>query len=348
MAAGCSDDGGATLEGGQFRAVFLEGGFTSTGAENGSLMVGFDNRICSDWAGITECLDGFPPPEVAIDSAGEIATKAWVFRGHKSSSYKLQPRIERVAQSKSMQWAALEALVSSEFRARARIHLTAPLIPDDELSWLAMMQHYAVPTRLLDFTYSPFVGLYFAMRSGHYDTSRTHVRLWAVDARAVNDRFLQVALKASARGHASIRLRVRRAVLNDPDYLATDRDNMTSGTEGLHWLIAESLSATGKRRGALNRNGCVCAASPPAFNSRLVSQHGVFLINCAEGLSFWDSLTKLMEGCSGWGRSVDIPVGLIPEIESRLLQMNIHEQSLFPDMEGLAGLIRQKIRLQWK
>jgi len=37
----------------------------------------------------------------------------------------------------------------------------------------------------------------------------------------------------------------------------------------------------------------------------------------------------------------------IPEIEDRLFQLNIHEQSLFPDMEGLSGLIRQRVRLHW-
>jgi hypothetical protein len=61
-----------------------------------------------------------------------------------------------------------------------------------------------------------------------------------------------------------------------------------------------------------------------------------------------ESLSKMMEPCSGWAKTFDIPIDLISEIEGRLFQMNIHEQSLFPDMEGLAGLIRQKIRLHWK
>lgn len=57
----------------------------------------------------------------------------------------------------------------------------------------------------------------------------------------------------------------------------------------------------------------------------------------------------MMEPCeSEWCKTFDIPVHLIPEIEGRLFQMNIHEQSLFPDLEGLAGMIRQKIRLHWK
>jgi hypothetical protein len=55
-----------------------------------------------------------------------------------------------------------------------------------------------------------------------------------------------------------------------------------------------------------------------------------------------------MSTCSGWFKTFDVAAGAISEIEQKLFQMNIHEQSLFPDMEGLAGLIRQKTRLHWK
>jgi len=73
------------------------------------------------------------------------------------------------------------------------------------------------------------------------------------------------------------------------------------------------------------------------------------MFNCAEGLGFQEFLVKMMAPCSSeWCKTFDIPVDRIPEIEGHLFQMNIHEQSLFPDMEGLAGLIRQKIRLHWK
>jgi len=96
-----------------------------------------------------------------------------------------------------MPWSALQVLVSNEFKLRAHMHLSAPLIPKDELTWLAQMQHYAIPTRLLDFTYSPFVALYFAIRNRQEDASRIDLRLWAMNARAVNNRFKEVAFNAS-------------------------------------------------------------------------------------------------------------------------------------------------------
>lgn len=307
-----------------------------------------ESRQCSSWAEITKWLGDFPPPEISFYYESGFEARAWVFRGLKSSEYKLEPSIEREAQEKSMGWAALELLVLSEYKARARMHLSAPLIPSDEITWLAQMQHYAIPTRLLDFTYSPFVALYFAIRDGYQKSGRTHVRLWAIDALAVNSRFRIVSWEAARAAKKKGWKKFGGVASFDPDNFSTDRDNVMTNIQEFDELIAESLSATGKHRGELSRSGCVCAASPPAFNPRLVSQQGLFLLNCVEDLSFHDSLAKMMEECAGWQKRIDIPVGMIPEIESNLFQMNLNEQALFPDMDGLAGLIRQKLRLHWR
>jgi hypothetical protein len=313
------------------------------------------NRLLSSWDKITKCFDDFSAPKTAVEFDIDLDVKVtgWVFRGLKNRCYKLQPTIEREAKGKKdLEWPSLEEFVSAEFKARARMHLSPLLIPDETFSWLALMQHYAIPTRLLDFTYSPFVALYFAIRNGHEyaggPKGRTHVRLWAVDAAAVNDRFRQVAQVARVQRRKKEKgARRRVAIPLDPDTYASQRERITEST-GVHELIDKSLSATPRQRAALGRSGCVCAASPPIFNPRLVSQQGVFLLNCAEYLGFQDSLKTMMEPCKNeWCMTFDIPVHLIPEIESRLFQMNIHEQALFTDIEGLAGLIRQKARLHW-
>jgi len=55
----------------------------------------------------------------------------------------------------------------------------------------------------------------------------------------------------------------------------------------------------------------------------------------------------MMKGCKGWCRRIRFTKEILPEVEDRLFQMNIHDLSLFPDIEGLAGFVRQKARLLW-
>jgi hypothetical protein len=214
------------------------------------------------------------------------------------------------------------------------------------------MQHWGVPTRLLDFSYSPFVALYFALRGG--DRDQESVRLWALDAAAIVRNFERVAWNARRKGLERERKdrglgpTETMAVSLNPDSFMTARDSVKLRTERLPQLIAEAIEATGTRRAEQQRSGCVCVASPPSFNPRLASQQGVFLVNCAETLTFRESLNQMMKAETDWCRTFDIAAGALLDAEERLFAMNIHEQSLFPDMEGLAGLIQQRTRLHWK
>jgi FRG domain len=338
-------------------------------------MMKLDNHLCTSWPDFTGWLSKIPALNTDFDyERYEFVSRPWIFRGHQDSTYQLEPTIERAAQG-TIDWSVLEKLVAFEFKARARSHMSASLIPtDDPLMWLAEMQHHGIPTRLLDFTFSPFVALHFAIRNAQetqpnidltqlapieqeqlvtlLEKSRKpkYVRLWAIDAYAVNDRCRQVTSAAAAaeiKAQGQTKPQPASVWSGDPDDSVGQEDMLLSGLQDFTALINKSLSTShgNKYKGELSRRGCVCTALPSSFNSRLASQQGVFLINLAE-TRFRTSLEQMMDGCSGWGKTCDIPISLIPEIEEQLLQMNIHEQSLFPDLRGLVGLILQKIRLQ--
>lgn len=56
-----------------------------------------------------------------------------------------------------------EEYLLSQFKNAAHHFAEASTMPANTLEWLALMQHYGAPTRLLDFTRSPYVACFFAL-----------------------------------------------------------------------------------------------------------------------------------------------------------------------------------------
>ncbi|MGY4310783.1 hypothetical protein ACVWW1_000086 [Bradyrhizobium sp. JR3.5] len=166
------------------------------------------------------------------------------FRGNGHLKHKLVPSLYRHKQKPSNDgFRTLERQLMARFRQRSMPYHSRDLRDDWEA--LFFMQHYGVPTRLLDWTENPLVALHFALMSSQRSATGTTPApciIWVLDPFAWNK---------SALAHVSY-----------------DSGPLTTGDEDLNGY-APKASALGNFPVALYG----------AHNSpRIVAQQGVFTI----------------------------------------------------------------------
>jgi hypothetical protein len=119
-----------------------------------------------------------------IEQAVTVGTRlpiSW-FRGHAQTYGTLTPTVYRIPPTKRGGYR--EYWLAERFRLRAgSIHENVPPW-NDHVRWLLLMQHHGLPTRLLDWTESILVALYFAVEGPPHEAGE----IWCIRPDALNNR----------------------------------------------------------------------------------------------------------------------------------------------------------------
>jgi hypothetical protein len=127
--------------------------------------------------------------QVVVQSWSEAKTSiavlpSFAFRGQGAATWGLETAIERAGSVGGWSGNALpgrETWILNQFKRRA--HLVMPLPqPASKLEWLAAIQHYGGPTRLLDFTRSFYIAAFFAVEMALGDAA-----VWAINLEHLHD-----------------------------------------------------------------------------------------------------------------------------------------------------------------
>jgi hypothetical protein len=221
----------------------------------------------------------------------------FAFRGLSRANHDLTSSLVRLS-SGGADTARLEMALLRNFRKYAHAEGASA---DSIWDWLAIAQHRGLPTRLLDWTYSPLVALHFATE--HPDDYDQDGVVWCVNFVEANKRLPR---------------RLKRILEQD----------------GSETLTVEMLGGFRSLRDfdALSRDPFLVFMEPPAIDRRILNQFALFSLMSSPTARMDHWLREHPELC----RLVVVPAALKWEIRDKLDQANVNERILFPDLDGLS------------
>lgn len=219
----------------------------------------------------------------------------YAFRGVSDADHTLITSLNRM----SRECGQMEGHMLRNFMKYARRYTA---LPDTFWYWLSVAQHHGLPTRLMDWTFSPYVAMHFATAIPEYFDRDGAI--WCVD-------YTQT--------HALL-----------PEVLKTKLE-----AEGSDVFTVEMLSEVTqslKEFDALAEEDFVVFFEPPSIDDRIVNQYALFCVmsNPEALMDVW--LESHPELC----RKIVIPQEIKWEVRDKLDQANITERVLFPGLDGLS------------
>jgi hypothetical protein len=222
-----------------------------------------------------------------------------LFRGHSDARWKLLCGLGRINEA-TFKKKDLEALLYSDF-----LSLAGPLLSRQDSPWdvVFSMQHHGLPTRLLDWSTTFSVALYFALKPYFLDESLRRSLDQAPCIWILNPFDLNLITTAAA-------------VIPNP--------NLDFDESYEEYFILES-----KRM-----ESSVVAISPSRTSRRLAAQQGFFTLHAS-------IFTPLEDVPGAFLKQFMIPLTALDDAISFLSLAGMNEYTLFPDLDGLARLLLQ-------
>jgi hypothetical protein len=235
----------------------------------------------------------------------------WIFRGQADAEWSLSTSLERTAEMYSIPRRDLqyrEGGLIRRFKRQYYHYFQDTPDEGDYIEWLAVMQHYGAPTRLLDWTYSFFPAVFFAVEKR---TSKAAV--WAL-----NTTILERKLEEK----------------NSSLYK--------------YFRDSRNIRTLAEFKNTFARNppiAFVQKVNPYRLNQRLILQQGVFLCPGNIEKPFEENLAAVIGQNPTEDTLIKLTISedlnFRKDLLKRLHRMNMNRATLFPGLDGFAGSLNQ-------
>ncbi|MEP7342510.1 MAG: FRG domain-containing protein, partial [Acidobacteriota bacterium] len=229
----------------------------------------------------------------------------------------------------------IEQDARKEFESQVHLHMNPSALPDpgDWLGWWALMQHYGAPTRLLNWTASPYVAAYFAVESG----DDTDGLMWVLNDWALADR-------------------MRKEYSDDWGKWMHSRNRPSNNWSKL------ATSFKWKRFFDEEASPQIFFFQPNKKSPRVVAQQGWLSTSLNLFVDYETTIANLFdkhrndhknnalgwdtEPWKYWNCRIVIPKEVKREFLRRLQMMNITANALFPGVDGLGKSVKEFIQVE--
>lgn len=248
----------------------------------------------------------------------------WCYRGQRESSWSLTTSLDRAVRvehssghyDRDREHDQRELLF--RFQQQAHNHVQPLPTTSDIISWLALMQHYGVPTRLLDWTKSPYVALHFAYIDEPHSANETNSAVWAINLDWLDKKELE--LDPETPGSLLKDSNARAVYLND-------------------FLINNN-----------NVKPLIVQIDPRKISERMAAQQGLFLCKLIDKINFDQLLVHMLITPDVPNqpvlRKLTLGKNLRIEFLKRLREMNIHSASLYPGLDGFGKSLKLDLEIK--
>lgn len=260
-----------------------------------------------------------------IVDVADALSYGWVFRGQADSTWPISSSLEReIPENNNDERENFEARCLKEIRSTSTKQQADIPANTDDFSCLALLQHHGCKTRLVDFTESFYVALYFAAR----EFPDEDAVVWAIATPALDTRIT----------------------------LLCDKHNFELSEEEMpRRLVNNSIELPD--RYSDNEELAIVYSKPTKQGQRMISQQGLFLAPLNLDIPFMENLEKCLRLTGTPETAKDVPTldklkeaaehntsvirfEVSAQDKNGLLfhfkRMNITEATLFPGLDGFA------------